>query len=204
MRSRSRGRCRHTKQGSLCSLRPLPRGFSRVEFLLYRLSTPATTKRLSTCGLSSNMTTAGNTEHSEIELFNTCRKGLGEIWRSNCVGQFSEGALSTVMLFLPPSTDQTTGGLSNHIRYAICLLLSSLPHPRGLFNPSRPKISARSFGFYSLLSGTGISQSVYRRITGWTALVPFPAVLCSPLRRGRLWGPPGLLSNVYRGNFPTS
>jgi hypothetical protein len=59
----------------LCSIFPLPRCYSRVRCRSYSTSA---TKGLSTCGLSSNMTTAGSSEDSEIELRDMCRNWLWE------------------------------------------------------------------------------------------------------------------------------
>jgi hypothetical protein len=53
--------------------------------------------------------------------------------------------------------------------------------------------------------GAGIAQSLCRLATGWTAGVKFPAgtrFFSSQQRLDRLWGPPGLLSNQYSGQFP--
>jgi hypothetical protein len=47
--------------------------------------------------------------------------------------------------------------------------------------------------------------SLFRRVTGWTAGVRFPAgakLFSSPQRPDSTWGPPSLLYNGYRDSFP--
>jgi hypothetical protein len=56
-----------------------------------------------------------------------------------------------------------------------------------------------------LVQRVRVVQSVWRWDTGWTAAVRISVearFLFSPQRPGRLWVPPSLLYNEYRGQFP--
>jgi hypothetical protein len=65
--------------------------------------------------------------------------------------------------------------------------------------------TSRMRSFLALLSpGVVIAQSVWQRATRGSGFIPGSVFFSSPQRPERLWAPPSLLANWYRGLFPRS
>jgi hypothetical protein len=99
-------------------------------------------------------------------------------------------------LFFQSCVGPCTRGFATEVLYALLLIYDIHPGHVNLLNCH----------FYYLL-WAGIAQLVWRLLRGWTTEgLEFESrlsrFLFSPCRPDRLWGPPSLLYNGYRGLFP--